>query len=74
MLAPSEYRAYAAVARAMAANYRIEAVTEKEPRRSYLLRQAEQRDEYADFYDSRAEIAEDCERLRAERMQQKEAA
>jgi len=70
MLPSADYRAYAAVARAVAAEYRVEAVTEKEPRKSYLLQQAEQRDEHADFYDSRAEIAEDCER----RAEQKEAA
>lgn len=70
MLPSADYRAYAAVARVMAAEYRVEAVTEKEPRKSLLLKWADERDEHADFYDSRAEIAEDCE-LRAE---QKEAA
>ncbi|QIG68219.1 hypothetical protein EVB56_028 [Rhizobium phage RHph_Y1_10] len=59
MLSPDDYRAYASAARAAAAEYRVEAVTEKEPRKSYLLTQAEQRDEHADFYESRADITED---------------
>ena len=61
MLSPSDYRAYAAVARVMAAEYRVEAVTEQEPRKSMLLKWASEREEHADFYESRAEIAEDVE-------------
>lgn len=67
MLSPNDYRAYAAVARVMAAEYRVEAVTEQEPRKSYLLTQADQRDEYADFYESRAEIAEIIEARKAKK-------
>lgn len=70
MLAPSEYRAYAAVARVMAAEYRVEAVTEKEPRKSYLLKCAESRDEHADFYDREADFAEEWEARRADREQE----
>lgn len=70
MLSVADYLAYAAVARVMAAEYRIEAVTEVEPRKSYLLTQADQRDEHADFYESRAEIAEEVEA----RKSKKEAA
>jgi hypothetical protein len=65
MPSPAEYRAYAATARQMGAEYRIEAVTEKEPRRSWLLKQADQRDEHADFWESRAEINEDFEHRHA---------
>ena len=66
MLSPDDYRAYAAVARVMAAEYRVEAVTEQEPRKSYLLTQADQRDEHADFYESRAQIAEDVESAKSQ--------
>lgn len=70
MLAPSEYRAYAAVARVMAAEYRVEAVTEKEPRKSYLLKCAVSRDEHAAFYDREADYAEEWEARRADREQE----
>lgn len=70
MLEPSEYRAYAAVARVMAAEYRVEAVTEKEPRKSYLLKCAESRDEHADFYEREADFAEEWEARRADREQE----
>jgi len=61
MLSPNDYRAYAAVARVMAAEYRVEAVTEQEPRKSMLLKWAAQREDDSDFYESRALIAEDVE-------------
>lgn len=70
MLSPNDYRAYASAARAAAAEYRVEAVTEKEPRKSYLLMQAEQRDEHADFYDSRAQIDEDYHRRHAQKQEE----
>lgn len=70
MLSADDYRAYAAVARVMAAEYRVEAITEKEPRKSMLLKWAVQREEDSAFYESRALIAEDVEARKA----QKEAA
>jgi hypothetical protein len=57
----------------MAAEYRVEAVTEKEPRKSYLLKQAEQREETADFYEDRADIDEEFA-IRRAALHQKEAA
>jgi len=70
MLAPSEYRAYAAVARVMAAEYRVEAVTEKEPRKSYLLKCAVSREDHADFYEREADFAEEWKARRADREQE----
>lgn len=59
MLSPAEYREYAENARKMGIEYRIEAVTAAEPRKSMLLKWADQREEHADFYEERAEMAED---------------
>lgn len=73
MLSPADYRAYAAVARVMAAEYRAEAVTEKEPRKSLLLKWADEREEYADFYEDRADMNEEFA-IRRAAHQQKEAA
>jgi hypothetical protein len=70
MLAPSEYRAYAAAARVLAAEYRVEAVTEKEPRKSYLLKCAVSREDSADFYEREADFAEEWEARRADREQE----
>lgn len=68
MLSADDYRAYAAVARVMAAEYRVEAVTEKEPRKSMLLKWAVQREEDSAFYESRALIAEDVEARKAQKV------
>lgn len=61
MLSPAEYRAHAEKAYADALEYYVEAVTAAGIRKQMLLKWAEQRDEDGDFYESRAQIAEDVE-------------
>lgn len=56
----AEYGVYAGNAAADALDYRIEAVTAREPRRSMLLKWADQREADAAFYLSRAALAADA--------------
>jgi hypothetical protein len=53
----------------MGSEYRIEAVTEKEPRRSYLLKQAAQREDYADFYEASADMDEEYQSRHVKRQE-----
>lgn len=57
----SEYHALAEKAYADALEYYVEAVTAAGVRKQMLLKWAQQRDEDAAFYESRAEISEDVE-------------
>lgn len=61
-MSPADYRALAVKAKSEALDYRAEAETAPEPRKSILLKWADQRQADADFYASRAEIHADFER------------
>lgn len=56
-----EYRSLAEKAYADSLEYYVEAVTAAGVRKQMLLKWAEQRDEDAAFYESRAQIADDVE-------------
>lgn len=69
MLSPAEYREYASNARKTGLELRVEAVTAIEPRKSLLLKWANEREEHADFYEDRALINEDYERRHAPKQE-----
>jgi AICAR transformylase/IMP cyclohydrolase PurH len=63
----SEYHALAEKAYADALEYYVEAVTAAGVRKQMLLKWAENREQDGDFYESRAEIAEDVEARKSHR-------
>lgn len=69
MLSPAKYRAFAASALEDAAEYRIEAVTADEPRRSMLLKWAANREADAEHYETQAYYSETHERRRAPKQE-----